>query len=231
MNLEIEKLPWDSSLFNLSIGKIELPSGNEIDIPALEKNSNTFDLIYLLSADPVNLLSERIKPVDIKIRYRKVLQSHVHAAKWVCFDSLTFDYNDLLSLAYLSGNYSRFKMDLNFQRGAFEKLYKRWLDKSIESEDEKVIVISRDDNICGFVTVDLRHNSMAKIGLLAVHPSCQGRGIGSELLDQVESIAKSSGKESIEVATQLANKPAIALYEKNGYKIYDKKFIYHFWNK
>ena len=64
-------------------------------------------------------------------------------------------------------------------------------------------------------------------GLLAVHPSFQGRGIGSRLIKQVESQCLKQGVVSLEVQTQLSNLSAQHLYLKNNFAESRRTFLYH----
>lgn len=65
-----------------------------------------------------------------------------------------------------------------------------------------------------------------QIGLIAVHDKHWGKGIGSSLLNSISFVYPNN---KIIVSTQEQNKGAIALYEKNGFQIDTKKYIYHLW--
>ena len=69
--------------------------------------------------------------------------------------------------------------------------------------------------------------SICSIGLLAVHPSFQGRGIASRLIKQVESQCLTKGVLSLEVKTQLSNLSAQHLYLKNNFFESQRSFLYH----
>lgn len=57
------------------------------------------------------------------------------------------------------------------------------------------------------------------IQLLMVRPSASGRGLGTALLDAVEQQARALGIGALRLDTGSQNKPAVHLYEKNGYRI------------
>ena len=76
--------------------------------------------------------------------------------------------------------------------------------------DEKKIVGS----IRGHV-----QNGTLHIGKLIVSPEKQGHGIGTQLLQKIESEYPSLSKE---LFTSNLSKKNLALYEKNGYKIFNK---------
>lgn len=56
------------------------------------------------------------------------------------------------------------------------------------------------------------------ISNVAVTSSARGKGIGSALLEKLTSYAKESGIKTISLEVRPSNAPAIALYEKFGYK-------------
>jgi ribosomal protein S18 acetylase RimI-like enzyme len=53
---------------------------------------------------------------------------------------------------------------------------------------------------------------------LAVHPSCQGRGLGTQLLSASEEIARQHGCAEIHLSVYLDNTKAIGLYERIGWQ-------------
>lgn len=52
---------------------------------------------------------------------------------------------------------------------------------------------------------------------IAVHPCCQGRGIGRQLMTLAEAVAKERGYQSIRLYTHELMRENIALYAKHGY--------------
>lgn len=57
------------------------------------------------------------------------------------------------------------------------------------------------------------------IHLLMVRPSASGHGVGTALLAAVEERARAMGVRALRLDTGSQNKPAVHLYEKNGYCI------------
>ncbi len=69
-------------------------------------------------------------------------------------------------------------------------------------------------------TVQWRTGDDAKVvvlHLLTVHPKFKRHGIGTQLLQHAEIIAKELGAQSVRLDTYVDNVPAISLYEKHGY--------------
>lgn len=226
--LQTERLVWDSELFNLSVGKIEL-----INHQITEYNPEPgFDLIYIFSTTPLSLDQfepNKPKKVDCKIVWSKKSKLPRASTLVEYFDPLHHNYAELLNLAYLSGGHSRFKTDNKFPTGSFEKLYKQWIDNSLSSATCDVIVSTENDRIRGFITLDKKNSETAVIGLISVNPNFQGLGIGSQLIHLAEQRANERGMSTVQVATQEQNLSAMALYKKNSFAILNRTYIYHLW--
>lgn len=222
---------WDSIFFGYSIGKILIKKENDFDLKCLKVNSSHFKLIYVFSDHEITPSNE-LKLVDIKVLLSKTCESQKIEGDIIEFNSELHSYDQLLDLAFLSGSYSRYRLDENFKNDEFKKLYKEWLDKSIgKIISDKVFINQCNDKLSGFVTLDCRSSKNANIGLIAVNSSCQGRNIGSRLIKTCENYAFANGCDKIEVCTQKNNEAAMKLYKKNGFEVNNVQYIYHLWNK
>jgi dTDP-4-amino-4,6-dideoxy-D-galactose acyltransferase len=229
----IDKLTWDSEFFGYNVGLYNLEN-DRFDNKLFHENKENFELIYIFSESEIELeLENKIKLVDVKTLFeKKVSNNLIDNETIISFDSSIHNYSELEQLAYLSGTFSRFKIDTNFKNNEYYKLYKIWLDKSIEySIALKVFVKIIDNKIAGFVTLKKNNEKTSQIGLIAVSDAFQGRGIASELIKKAEFESFINGFEYFQVPTQFENKPALKLYEKNGFEIINKVFIYHYWKK
>jgi ribosomal protein S18 acetylase RimI-like enzyme len=121
-----------------------------------------------------------------------------------------------------SGQFSRFKLDARLAQGEFQKLYKLWVLKAWENQN---LVVSED--FSGFVSYST-NAIFAQIGLIAVDATHQRKGIGKLLVQSAEEKARSEGAELMQIATQAANMPACQLYEKLGYEVVERSYVYHF---
>ncbi len=180
-------------------------------------------MIYLFSEHELDINSEDIQLMDVKLIFEKALKSES-----TCSDIIEVYQGelteDLISLALDSGEYSRFKVDPRLDQGEFEKLYHIWIRKALEKGEVLV-----DGEMEGMVTCKV-DNDLAQVGLFAVKESSRGKGIGKDLLKKAESWAFEKGARIMKIPTQKANTPARSLYEKMGYKIASKTNIYHYWN-
>ena len=94
----------------------------------------------------------------------------------------------------------------------------------VENEYQRGIILKaldEDKTIIGSVRA-FCDNETVYIGKLMVHPSKQGRGIGTQLLLEME---KQYPKQRCELFTSTRSEKNIALYKKLGYKIFGEKQV------
>lgn len=217
----VKYLEWDSTFFGMRIGSVYLDAKFNSELPLSDELSE-YDIIYVFSNAQ---LAWNVPLVDIKITYGKEALPTPLGSDVYEFDPLQHNYDELVKLVYLSGHDSRFLKDPSFGPYHFKRLYKRWIDKSIEDNNTHVLVFLVDQYIAGFLTVTYA-NDLSTIGLIAVDQDFQGRGIGSKLIQAAESF--SNPNSILQVATQETNVNACKFYEGLGFKILKKEFIYHY---
>ena len=228
----IEQLHWDSEFFNLKIGKFE---SQNLTLPLLMnlfefKKKENYNLIYLFTKTVEDDAAEELEkkhlyPVDEKVVFSKKVSNQNFLPENI---QLYFEPLDqsLLNLALLSGHKSRFKTD-NRLNHKFESLYTLWIQKSITGEMADAVFVAQTDNkIEGFVTLK-QNNYHGQIGLIAVSPEAQGKGIGSKLMQAADYWYWKNNLKTCSVVTQLANTEACKLYEKNGYREETVELVFH----
>jgi ribosomal protein S18 acetylase RimI-like enzyme len=217
----IETLKWDSAFFNCKIGRYEATS--LFNIQEFEDESKGFDLIYVFSKSPLKIPATY---KGEKVTYSKLTDHKAINNNTTRFFSPDIDnYNDLLALVYLSGHESRFFKDPFFGEESFKTLYEAWINKNLKNDNECVIVYPIAEKIAGFISYRF-NNKNAVIDLLAVSNEHQGKGIGKQLLFAVEQNLEPGLV--LSVSTQGANKKAKAFYEKIGFTLTEKLYIYHY---
>jgi len=234
---EMKELSWDTHFFGFGVGKV---IAHNLTSKLLEKiiqqmKDHNYKLVYCF-VDPNDSLSnkslkaENFELVDEKVTYvmgiienEKKLPSNINSI-------INNPINEkLLSLALLSGEYSRFKIDKHFPRHTLERLYKKWLENSLNREIAKdVLVYIEDDKEVGFLTLGEK-NRRADIGLLAVNKYYRGKGIGTKLIHSACYIASKMNFTQIQVVTQKSNEGACIFYEKVGFTKDRIDNIYHIW--
>lgn len=228
--MNLSRLNWDSDFFGLNIGKLVLSDEDEflkLDIEGLLD----YDLVYIFANHGYKMPVVGANLVDCKVIYKKSISRNVETNSNVVAFSENKPSPDLYELALQSGEYSRFRLDDKMPAGSYEKLYRKWIEQSVcKAIADEVLCYYYNGKIVGMVTLAVKDN-VGSIGLVAVDSSCRGLGIGSALLESVDSYLFGRGVRVVEVATQLDNTKACSWYEKNGYVVDSMTDIYHWWRK
>lgn len=225
MQNKITELVWDSNFFKLRVGRLLVLT--EADLDSLK--TADFDLVYVFSKNEIRTPENNgLKLVDKKVIFHKKI-SYGSLKNNEQIVSVVKSNKELIDLALLSGNFSRFKLDekLNYK---FNEMYTTWLERSLNRElASEVFSHEYLGDITGFVTIKKTGN-VGVIGLIAVSEKHQGRQIGSQLMQAAEKWCFENEVEMIEVATQLDNVQACNFYRKNGYSIKQIEHIYHYYS-
>lgn len=230
----IQKLEWDSDFLDKKVAKWQILNDSQPTSEEISQNLQDYDLIYLLSNQPLRRLKDNC--VDVKTTYAKNIDLNApikdpSCIKSVPFDKSIHDEKELLKVVLESGKYSRFKLDKKFPDGKFEELYYRWMLNGIKENQgsQTLMIIGSDNNIDGFIQIKVVPKVKVSIELIAVAPHARGKGIASLLLKDSTTIAQSNNISILEVVTQDQNIAATKLYLKNNFKLQKREYIYHLW--
>ncbi|UGS21111.1 GNAT family N-acetyltransferase [Flavobacterium cyclinae] len=222
----INQLDWDSNFFELQIAECFIDNQSVINV------EKTYDLIYVFcnSDKDINLPGYSESYKENKIVYIKdLVKNQLDSENILSFSSKNFSREQLYELSFESGKYSRFKKDKKFSIQQFENLYKRWIDNSLDfGFSDDILVYVEEKKIIGFISYKIKKNE-ATIGLVAVLPNHQGKGIGKKLLQVVENELIKNDIKILNIPTQKENFEACSFYEKQGYKVKQSIIIKHFW--
>jgi dTDP-4-amino-4,6-dideoxy-D-galactose acyltransferase len=229
----IKQLKWDTKFFGYKIGQISISDNIKFSSSTFQTYVNDYKLIYVLSSEKI--VGDGLKLVDKKVMFQQKISINNDSnknpsAKIESFKEGVHDYESLKKLALSSGENSRFKIDENFKNNEYSKLYHQWINNAVYKDKALDVLIYRDKEILGFTTIEKKSKYLAVIGLVAVSEQERGKGIASKLIESSINRAFELGFETIQVATQFENIPAMRLYEKCDFKIKDITYIYHYWN-
>lgn len=101
------------------------------------------------------------------------------------------------------------------------RFYALWAEKAVLGtfDHQCLLVMDSLGQPAGFVTLRDLHDGSARIGLLAVFPDAQGKGIGSSLMSAAKQWCHGHGLQRLRVATQMSNIAALRLYIRSGASI------------
>jgi len=209
------------------VGRIDLKA-HEIGLtPEQIKASSPFRLNYIFSAIALPHLQAHL--VDRKETYGLELGRPCEVGIEVdVFDGKQPEL--IYQLGLSSGKYSRFATDPHFTTGEFEKLYRIWVEKSLNGQIADFILTAKvDGQVAGMVTLRKVNHNETNIGLIAVHQKCQGRGVGKALMHAAFNKAILAGATSLTVDTQGLNEAACALYKACEMRLLHTVYVYHLW--
>ena len=228
----VECLQWDSVFFGLRIGRTDIVSNERWQMLLQEVSSlqMQYDLIYVFSERELPTDTIGMRLVDTKTIYAKSIDTSAIMPATVEHYQESLPNADLYRLALVSGVYSRFRLDDSLPIDSYERMYRCWIERSVDGSMADLVFVHRTDNqIDGMITLKI-DDDIAHIGLVAVDEGAQGKGIGTMLIKSVEAYLQGNTMvRHLKVATQWANKPACQLYEKNGFVVEEKTNIYHWW--
>lgn len=225
--MHITPLEWDTEFFGYRVGRADLQHNETPDRELLLQND--YRLIYVMSEQELSEAQTSTLPVILADR--KVLLGKPAAAAAEMNEHirpLNILTPALLNLVLQSGHYSRFRIDEQFTNREYERLYEAWINKALADQEGVVYGYHVNGILAGFITLGIK-NEAADIGLIAVDEQFRNRQIGQKLLDASGHFAQQKNLSRITVVTQEQNSGAMRFYERNGFSVLQKTYIYHLW--
>ena len=230
----LKKLDWDSTFFNYPVYKLSL-NNEDTFLESIELLLKTdFKLAYLFTRNKIldcthSNSSILLNLVDQKVTYSKSNIPIVNKSLNIVNNPKY--QNQISNLCIQSGEYSRFKIDKNFQNNEFTKLYEIWGANAINNISKTILAeFDEINNIIGIAIVSV-HESTLNIEIIAVDKVSRNMGIGTALINQIYNFCNKNQCVKIDVVTQLDNHTACSFYEKNGFHLNNLDYIYHIWKK
>lgn len=237
MNKDFFKiLDYDTKLFGYKVANYFFDENNtKKDLDNLKSKKIKLLYSFLDPASKKNLFAKKnnFLLVDEKITYKLNLEGFLFK-KNKDLKSISLKNKkitpELIELVLESGIYSRFKIDNGFTKGEYEKLYRDWLKKSVETDlCFEVLGLVKNNELIGFITLSEENLETANIGLIAISKKYQGKGFGNKLINFGIEKMKNLGYKNVLVSTQKQNVNACLFYEKNGFKKSKIINVYHYW--
>jgi dTDP-4-amino-4,6-dideoxy-D-galactose acyltransferase len=237
MASEFQILEWDSDFFGYKVARLQLKTlsaSSELDRLIKKLRDNQIKLTYLTVPDSdqqtLILLNDKFKPVTTNIVFsRTITKQDIGESSEVSEYNHDIPDNELYELALQAGHDSRYKLDTHFKNNEFERLYKLWIENSVNKSIADFTFVWRDNHVIkGFVTLKIK-NDIGVIGLIAVDATMRGKGIGKKLLNAVFNCLAKKQVKYCEVATQKGNTGAVNFYKSAGFDVKSSDVYYHIW--
>ena len=233
----LQTLPWDSDFLGFSVARAVPAATGGLDLPATlaraQRAGTRLLYIFLAPADADGAATARAAGAwlaDRKVTYVQPLLPDQTADRPTAIRPVTDFTPQLESLAWQSGEYSRFRLDPHFAPAVFQHLYSEWLRNSLNGQIARQVLAWHDaaGTACGLLTLGEK-NGRADIGLLAVDAAVRGQRVGQALVEAAKTQARAWHYDALQVVTQAANESACRFYEKCGFGLAHEEHIYHLW--
>lgn len=117
---------------------------------------------------------------------------------------------------------------MELEKGSIIHPWDRDSLKNLVLDDNKIALVAVNETNeklgyigCSFVLDEV------EIGNLVVSSKCRRMGIGNLIINELKTRLKNSGIETVFLEVESTNEPAIKLYEKAGFKPYNKRTNYY----
>lgn len=235
-------LTWDSEFFGVKTARGNGPIMGDTGLRRLEEwcSKARVEWIHVLisAGDLVSirqLEAARYSLVDIRMTLRRAecatnTSGLPNGAKALLRDHKSGDLEALVAIARTVHTDSRFFSDPRLPKALAAGLYEEWIRRSCSGVlADSVVVAEVDGAPVGYATGLMNDADCGAIGLVGVHHSVRGRGLGSALVYGVASKLASLGASEIEVVAQGRNVAALRLYQRLGFAIKSVELWYHQW--
>lgn len=235
----LQPLAWDSEYLGFGVARLAADAllPDELTRLVADARAAGLRLLYLVAAPADALSNASARAAGAWLADRKVTfampvaPAEQFEAVGPAIQATTTWTPQIESLALQSGEYSRFRLDANFEPTVFTGLYQRWLQNSLTHQIAREVLvfdIEQTGHAQGLLTLGLK-NDRADIGLLAVDAQARGQRIGQQLVATARQRTAAWGLAELQVVTQLDNEPACGFYRRCGFREWQVEHIYHLW--
>lgn len=232
-----ETLEWDSRFFGFPVARLntELRSPEVLESAFDALRQRGVRLAYWLPTMEQGLeqLARSLGGtlVGTHVRYEREFQTSeaVDAMPDAQIVPCTAISPEIEALAVEAGRLSRFALDPAMPPGTVDRMYRRWVQRSLSGPmGDEVLIAGDAGSPRGLIT--LKYASTAgEIGLVAVAEGARRSGVGRALMDAAASRFRRHGVRNVIVTTQGENRAACQLYEASGYAARRVGLAVHFW--
>ena len=177
-----------------------------------------------------DLMLEGFKLIDVAVSFKKNLIKHRHDKmnQTKIAKAVQADLAPLMTLAQEAIVYSRFSHPA-FGAESKSRLYGEWVAQAVAGAFDDICLVSKSGSVVeGFVTCRNQSHQSCRVGLIAVAEHARGMGLGRRLMIAAERYAAEQSATYLHVATQYANKAAMACYAGLGYQL-DALDLWLYW--
>ena len=235
-----EYLSWDSEIFRLRIGRLKAARLSRETLCTAEEwcRLQRIDCLYFLAEldhyDTLRIAGDNgFRLVDVRVTLEARLESRTEGPPPKVPGSVrpcrSEDIPALRQLARVSHRDTRFYFDPRFPDEACARLYDTWIEKSCRGWADAVFVADIGSGPVGYATAHRAGEREGQLGLIAVDPDAQGRGLGRKLAAAVLDWCHEQGLAAVHVVSQGKNSRALRMYSLCGFRPRTLQLWYHRW--
>lgn len=229
IHAEIMPLPWESDFFSTPSARLvfrdDAPALTLAALSAYAVVQAKVSATQLSSADALAAWGFRLAESEIDLCLSvparlPAIPDHRVAA--------TADIPVLRDVATQTFALSRFRAPW-YRAQDSGRFYAQWAENAVRGtfDDVCLIVHGAQGEPLGWVTLRQMDADQARIGLLAVWPGVQGKGIGAQLMTVAQHWCQQHQITHLWVATQLGNRAALRLYQRCGAQIQSSAYWFY----
>jgi len=235
VDARVTLLPWDSDFFGFRIGRYAKQKLTPQEASRAAQQARALGLscvyVFLDPGDPGSRLTAQqfgLSLIDARVVLGRRVEAEQGQGSVGVHVASAEDRLPLRRMGREMASSSRFWQDRRFPRRLVRKMYAQWVEKSLCANKETVVMARDGGGLVGFVSLSVNGKS-GQIILFHVHPSCQGQGVGRQLMNEALAWSAAQGVRELEVATQVSNPSALAFYEAMKFRTKETFLIYHWW--
>lgn len=189
--------------------------------------------VQLLEEQGFHLIDTNVNfahPIHDRARERKRAAREIAVGEgWEIRFAKIGDEEDTKTLAGNCFCYSRFHLDPAITRERADTIKAQWAGNYFRRKRGDFMILAiKDGFVAGFLQL-FRQERTLIIDLIGVHENFRGIGIGCMLIDYAE--IQCGDFDMIRVGTQIANASSIRFYEKQGFRVVESSYVFHFHGK
>ncbi len=215
-------MAWDTEFWGVRVGRATHLDG--LTEWALENTVGLTCLLVGTIAEVQQAEELGYRLMDVRVTLTRKTAMLISVGRRATHD----DREALIEIARSAYTQTRFYNDPELPNTACGALYGEWTRSLCDGGADMVLVIDRDGEPGGYVTVNV-DNDLSEIGLIAVREDLRGTSVGTALVRAAVDYARSCDAREMQIITQGANIGALRTFEGCGFRVSDVSYWLHRW--
>lgn len=218
-----------SAVFRKNVWKVK--DANKIIASDLEKDAFAYAKIECGRIDEIKALENAdFNLIDTCTLYERELREEFPTlfipSKYEIRFANQADKESILNIAYTNFSFSRFHLDPLIDNSLANAIKREWAGNYFTGErGDWMVVLVFDNNVVGFLQLISAEHKLI-VDLIAIDQRHQRKGLAGAMINFAAKHCDSHA--CISVSTQIHNIPSTRAYEKNGFRLSNAHYIFHY---